>query len=149
MDLSPYGRDFTIFSGERPNIVVLPASTEEVQADHPDRLRARHPGGPQSTGFNHGGLTISRKGGILVDLRRMDQMCSIDEEAMTVTVSPAVRMRSVWWEAVKHRATDGFHLKPILPLTFGSVSLLSNYVARGGAGTACQVRQATRSSPSA
>jgi FAD/FMN-containing dehydrogenase len=136
VDLSSYGRDFTVFSGERPNIVTMPTSTEEVQAII--RIAYAHgiPVVPMSTGFNHGGLTIARKGGILVDLRRMDQTCSFDEESMTVSISPAVRMRSIWWEAVKHRATDGFHLKPILPLTFGSVSMLSNYVARGGAGTA-------------
>ncbi len=136
VDLSPYGRDFTVFSGERPNIVALPSSAEDVQAII--RIAYGHgiPVVPMSTGFNHGGLTIARKGGILVDLRRMDQTCSFDEESMTVRISPAVRMRSVWWEAIKHRATDGFHLKPILPLTFGSVSMLSNYVARGGAGTA-------------
>ena len=136
VDLSPYGRDFTIFSGERPNIVALPATTGDVQAII--RIAYEHgiPVVPMTTGFNHGGLTVSRKGGILVDLRRMDQTCSFDEEAMTVTVSPGVRMRSVWWEAVRRRAGDGAHLKPILPLTFGSVSMLSNYVARGGAGTA-------------
>lgn len=135
-DLSSYGRDFTIFSGERPNLVAMPASTEEVQKVV--RIAYEHgiPIVPQCSGFNHGGLSIPRKGGILVDLRRMDQVCSIDEESMTVTVSPGTRMRYVWWEAVKHRATEGFHLKPILPMTFGSVSLLSNYVARGGAGMA-------------
>ena len=136
VDLSSYGRDFTIFSGERPNIVAMPASTEEVQKII--RIAYQHgiPAVPQTTGFNHGGMTVPRKGGILVDLRRMDRLCSIDAESMTVTVSPAVRMRSIWWEVIRHRATDGFHLKPILPMTFGSVSLLSNYVARGGAGMA-------------
>ncbi len=138
VDLNPYGRDFTIFSGERPNIVVLPATTGDVQAII--RIAYAHgiPVVPMSTGFNHGGLTVARKGGILVDLRRMDQTCSFDEESMTVRIGPGVRMRSVWWEAVKHRAAAGLHLKPILPLTFGSVSMLSNYVARGGAGTACK-----------
>ncbi len=135
-DLSSYGRDFTIFSGERPNIVAMPASTEEVQKIVRIAYEYGIPVVPQCSGFNHGGLSIPRKGGILVDLRRMDQVCEIDEESMTVTVSPGLRMRYVWWEAVKHRATDGFHLKPILPMTFGSVSLLSNYVSRGGAGMA-------------
>ena len=135
VDLSSYGRDFTIFSGERPNIAVLPETTEQVQSII--RIAYEHavPVVPLSTGFNHGGLTITRKGGILIDLKRMNALLLIDEEAMTVSVNPGVRMRSVWWESVKRRARDGFHLKPILPLTFGSVSLLSNYVARGGAGT--------------
>lgn len=135
-DLSSYGRDFTIFSGERPNIVAMPASTEEVQKIV--RIAYEHgvPVVPQCSGFNHGGMAIPRKGGILVDLRRMDQGCDIDEESMTVTVSPGMRMRYVWWEVINYRATEGFHLKPILPMTFGSVSLLSNYISRGGAGMA-------------
>jgi FAD/FMN-containing dehydrogenase len=143
VDLISHGRDFTVFSGERPNIVVLPESKEQIQQIM--RIAYGHgiPVVPQTTGFNHGGLTISRKGGILVDLRRMDRVCAIDEEAMTVTVSPAVRMRSIWWEAVKHKATEGVHLKPILPLTLGSVSLLSNYVARGAPGTAAKHGNAT------
>lgn len=135
VDLSSYGRDFTIFSGERPNIAVLPETTEQLQSII--RIAYSHgvPVVPLSTGFNHGGLTITRKGGILIDLKRMNALLSIDEEAMTVSVRPGVRMRSVWWESVRRRAREGFHLKPILPLTFGSVSMLSNYVARGGAGT--------------
>jgi len=130
-DLSAYGRDFTVFSGERPNLVVLPASTEEVR--EVVRIAYEHgvPLVPQTTGFNHGGLTVPRKGGILVDLRRMDGLCAIDEETMTITVSPAVRMRTAWWEASRRDALPGYGLKPILPLTMGSVSLLSNYVARG------------------
>lgn len=143
VDLISHGRDFTVFSGERPNIVVLPDSKEQVQ----QILRIAYAHGipivPQTTGFNHGGLTISRKGGILVDLRRMDGVCVIDDEAMTVTVSPGVRMRYVWWEVIKHKATEGVHLKPILPLTLGSVSLLSNYVARGAPGTAAKHGNAT------
>jgi len=136
VDQIGYGRDFTIFSGERPNIVAMPESTEQVQQIV--RIAYEHgiPVVPVSTGFNHGGLAIPRKGGIVVDLRRMDQLCSIDEESMTVMVNPGVRMRSIWWECVRRRATDEFHLKPILPMTFGSISLLSNYIARGGAGTA-------------
>ncbi len=143
VDLISHGRDFTVFSGERPNIVILPETKEQIQQVM--RIAYEHgiPVVPQTTGFNHGGLTISRKGGILVDLRRMDQVCTVDEETMTATVSPAVRMRSVWWEAVKHKAIEGVHLKPILPLTMGSVSLLSNYVARGAPGTAAKHGNAT------
>ena len=143
VDLISHGRDFTVFSGERPNIVILPESKEQIQEIM--RIAYEHgiPVVPQTTGFNHGGLTISRKGGILVDLRRMDKGCTVDEEAMTVSVSPAVRMRYVWWESVKHKATEGVHLKPILPLTLGSVSLLSNYVARGAPGTAAKHGNAT------
>ena len=135
VDLSVYGRDFTIFAGERPNIAVLPRTTEEVQAIMKVAYEHGIPIVPLSTGFNHGGLAIPRKGGILIDLKRMDEPQFIDDEAMTISIGPGVRMRYVWWETVRHRANDEFHLKPILPLTLGSVSLLSNYVSRGGAGS--------------
>lgn len=138
VDLSAYGRDFTIFAGERPNLAVLPRTTEEVQGIIKTGYEHGIPVVPLSTGFNHGGLTITRKGGILIDLKRMNERLSFDEEAMTVSVGPGVRMRSIWWESVCRRANDEFHLKPILPLTFGSVSLLSNYVSRGGAGSVCK-----------
>lgn len=135
-DLSAYGRDFTIFSGERPNLVVLPATTEEVQKIM--RIAYQHgmPVVPMTTGFNHGGLTIPRKGGILVDLKRMNRLVEIDEETLTATFEPGVRMRSLYFECNKVHTFAGLKLKPILPLTLASVSLLSNYVSRGGPGSA-------------
>ncbi len=135
VDLNAYGRDFTIFSGERPNVAVLPRTTEEVQGIIKTAYEHGIPVVPLSTGFNHGGLAISRKGGILIDLKRMNELMIFDEEAMTLSMGPGLRMRTIWWECVKRRANDEFHLKPILPLTLGSVSLLSNYVSRGGAGS--------------
>lgn len=135
-DLSVYGRDFTIFSGERPNLVVLPQSTEEVQGVVRVAYEHKIPVVPLTTGFNHGGLTVPRKGGILVDLKRMNRLLEVDEETMTATFEPGVRMRSLWYETHKVETFLGLKLKPILPLTLGSVSLLSNYVSRGGPGSA-------------
>jgi FAD/FMN-containing dehydrogenase len=135
-DLSSYGRDFTIFSGERPNIVVLPETTEEVQRVMRIAYEHKIPLVPLSTGFNHGGLTIPRKGGILVDLKRMKRILEIDEETLTACFEPGVRMRNLWQECQKVQTYRGLNLKPILPLTLGSISLLSNYVSRGGPGSA-------------
>ncbi|MEW6443321.1 MAG: FAD-binding oxidoreductase [bacterium] len=134
-DLAAYGRDFTIYSGERPNIVVLPTSTEEVQGVVRIAYEHKIPVVPLSTGFNHGGLTVPRKGGILVDLKRMNRLLEIDEATMTATFEPGVRMRSLWYEAHKTETFGGIQLKPILPLTLASISLLSNYVSRGGPGS--------------
>ena len=135
-DLSAYGRDFTIFSGERPNLVVLPGTTEEVQKIMRIAYRHRIPVVPLTTGFNHGGLTIPRKGGILMDLKRVNRLVEIDEETLTATFEPGVRMRSLYFECNKVATFAGLKLKPILPLTLASISLLSNYVSRGGPGSA-------------
>ena len=130
-DLAAYGRDFTIYSGERPNIVVLPETTKEVQKVMRIAYEHKIPVVPLSTGFNHGGLTVPRKGGILVDLKRMKRLAEIDEETLTARFEPGVRMRSLYQECRKVTTYKDLKLKPILPLTFGSVSLLSNYVSRG------------------
>ncbi len=136
VDLGHYSRDFTIYSGERPNIVVLPKTIEEIQKIM--RIAYSHsiPVVPMTTGFNHGGLTVTRKGGILIDLRRMDDLGEIDEESMTAVIQPGVRMRFLYREAHKVTSYKDIPLKPILPLTFGSISLLSNYISRGGPGSA-------------
>ena len=135
-DLAAYGRDFTIYSGERPNIVVLPENAEEVQKVMRIAYQHKIPVVPLSTGFNHGGLTIPRKGGILVDLKRMNRLIEIDEETMTADFEPGVRMRNLWQECLKVSTYKDIKLKPILPLTLASISLLSNYVSRGGPGSA-------------
>ena len=135
-DLSAYGRDFTIYSGERPNIVVLPETTEDVQKVMRIAYEHKIPVVPLTTGFNHGGLTVPRKGGILVDLKRMNRLIKIDEETLTANFEPGVRMRNLWQECQKVPTYKDIKLKPILPLTFGSISLLSNYVSRGGPGSA-------------
>ncbi|MEW6441669.1 MAG: FAD-binding oxidoreductase [bacterium] len=135
-DLAAYGRDFTIYSGERPNLVALPQTTAEVQQIMRIAYGHRMPVVPLTTGFNHGGLTIPRKGGILVDLKRMNRLREIDEETMTATFEPGVRMRSLYFECNKVATFSGLKLKPILPLTLASISLLSNYVSRGGPGSA-------------
>ena len=135
-DLAAYGRDFTIYSGERPNIVVLPENTEEVQKVMRIAYQHKIPVVPLSTGFNHGGLTIPRKGGILVDLKRMNRLIEIDEETLTADFEPGVRMRNLWQECRKVPTYKDIKLKPILPLTLASISLLSNYVSRGGPGSA-------------
>ena len=122
-DLSVYGRDFTIYSGERPNIVVLPETTEDVQKVMRIAYEHKIPVVPLSTGFNHGGLAVPRKGGILVDLKRMNRLVEIDEETLTASFEPGVRMRNLWQECQKVTTYKDIKLKPILPLTFGSISL--------------------------
>lgn len=131
-DLTVYARDFTIVSGCTPDIVVLPKTTQDVQGVIKTANKYKTPIVPLSTGFNHGGLAIPMRGGILVDLRRMNELLEIDEESMTATIQPHVRCRSLWVESLKRATAGGLKLKPALPITFSSVSVLANYVSRGG-----------------
>ena len=137
VDLSSYARDFTVTPGQRPNIVVLPLNTKDIQAIFEVAYEYGLPVVPLSTGFNHGGLALPRHGGILVDLRRMTRIIEMDRETMTCVIESNVRMRALWMDC--HKLEDEHNvLKPILPMTFGSISLLANYISRGGAGTAAK-----------
>ncbi|MDD5224570.1 MAG: FAD-binding oxidoreductase [bacterium] len=136
-DLSSYGHDFTVVTGQRPNVVVLPLNTKDVQAIMEVAYDYGLPVVPLSTGFNHGGLTLPRHGGIMVDLRRMTRLVEIDPDSMTAVIEPNVKMRALWMDC--HKLEEEYNtLKPILPMTFGSISLLANYVSRGGAGSAAK-----------
>ncbi len=130
-----YSRDFTTVASGRPNIVVMPETTEDVQAMTKIADKYEVPIVVMSTGFNHGGLTICQRGGILVDLRRMKHM-EIDEESMTATIGPAVQCRTLYFECLKVKTANDLKLKPALSLSFGSTSVLANYVSNGGSGWA-------------
>lgn len=131
----PYSRDFTPTPGKSPNIVVMPSSTEEVSEILKISCKRNIPFIPYSTGFNHGGLTLPRWGGILIDLKRMNKIV-VDAEKMTCTIGPGARNAEVYLAVNEHFAHGDVKLRPCLPLTMGSISTLANYVARGGPGIA-------------
>ncbi|MBC2716308.1 MAG: FAD-binding oxidoreductase [Desulfobacteraceae bacterium] len=135
--LSSYSRDFTITPGNWPNIVVIPGSTEDVQKIFRIAYRHKIPVVPISSGFNHGGMCIPRKGGIMIDLiKRMDRVLDFDDETMTITIQPGVRNAVVAELAEQHESIPGVRkIIAGLPLTMGSGSTLSNYFCRGGAST--------------
>lgn len=135
--LTAYSRDFTIVPGNWPNIVVLPGSTKEVQDIVKIANSHRIPVVPMSTGFNHGGMCIPRKGGIMVDLvKRMDRVLEVDDDSMTITIQPGVRNALSHAVANQRWAVKGIRKLMIpIPLTMGSGSTLSNYFCRGGAAT--------------
>jgi FAD/FMN-containing dehydrogenase len=134
--LTCYFRDFTARVGKWPNLVVLPSSTEEVQAVVRIAHEHRIPVVPYSTGFNHGGTALPQWGGILVDLKRMDRVLAVDEEGMTITLQPYVGNARVYTVANEFSALEGLPLKPAIPMTMGSASTLCNYVSRGFSGIA-------------
>ncbi len=135
--LTAYSRDFTIVPANLPNIVVIPGSTEDVQAVVKIANEHLIPMVPMTTGFNHGGMCIPRRGGIMLDLaKRMTKVLDVDEESMTITIQPGVRNTLTHAEANRRDAVKGLRkLTAAIPLTMGSASTLSNYFTRGGAGT--------------
>ncbi|HEY5531536.1 MAG TPA: FAD-binding oxidoreductase [Candidatus Anoxymicrobiaceae bacterium] len=86
-----YSKDNSFETAKKPHIVALPENTEQVQEIV--RIAGRYGMAvqPASAAINCAGGCIPQRGGILLDLRRMDKILEIDAENMTITMQPAVR----------------------------------------------------------
>jgi len=82
-----------------PEAVLLPGSTEEVQAIQKICNRFKVPSKAMSTGW--GSSNNPGKGGIQLDLRRMNRILEIDEENMYAVVEPYVTCAQIQAEAMK------------------------------------------------
>jgi len=84
-----YSRDQVITS-KGPEYVVAPETTEEIQEIM--KIATKHKAAvlPKGTGANMGGLVIPLHGGIILDLKRMNQIHEFDEVNMTAIVGPGV-----------------------------------------------------------
>lgn len=129
--LSAYSRDFTITPQRRPNVVVLPGSTEDVQQIIRIANTYRVPVYVLTSGFNHAGSCIARRGGIMVDLKRMNRILRIDEESMTATFEPYVRIAVLYEECNKRFAAEDIMLRPANAITYGSACMMSNVLSGG------------------
>lgn len=78
-----------------PDVIVLPETTEQVQEIVRLANRERIPIVPRAgaTGLADGAVPM--RGGICVDVKRMDQIKEIDLESHTVTVGPGINMQTL------------------------------------------------------
>ncbi len=110
----------------RPAIVIQPYSTEEVQQIM--RLANKHkiPVVTMSRGVNVRGLCVpSKKGSILLDLRRMNHILEINTEMMTATVEPGVTHGQLQIAAREKGC------RICIPGAPATGSILANYLLRG------------------
>ena len=89
MDLILYGYDASLEKA-RPDVIVLPDSTEEVSKVVALAHKEKVPILARGSGTNLTGGTIPIKGGIIVHLSRMDRILEIDIPNRRVTVEPGV-----------------------------------------------------------
>ena len=89
-DVDHYLEDITEHPRGDADVVVRPRTTAEVR----DVLKLAHERGlavtPVVAGYNVAGIAIPRRGGIVVDLTRMDGIVELDHDAMYVVVEPGV-----------------------------------------------------------
>jgi len=89
MDLALYSYDASLEKG-KPEVVVLPASTDEVSKIMSLAYQEKIPILGRGSGTNLTGGTIPVKGGIVLHFSRMNRILDIDPENRTVTAQPGV-----------------------------------------------------------
>lgn len=126
-DLAEYREDFTEADPEDPSVVARVTEVEHVQAIVKQAARARVPVTPRVAGTNIGGLTIPSKGGLVMDMTRMDRVLDVNVEDMYAVLEPGVTQQGIK-DALAERnmpLTLGFSLAP--PYT----SVLANALMGG------------------
>ncbi|MHA1378321.1 MAG: FAD-binding oxidoreductase [Candidatus Helarchaeota archaeon] len=126
-DCVAYERDdqFWLVPAHRPDFVVKPQNKEEIQAIIRLANENKIPIIPYGAGVNRKGLCIAQKGGIILDLRRMDRI-EIDEEMMIAKVEPGVNFAQMVVALNKYPK-----LRCLTPDAPATASVLANYMLRG------------------
>ncbi len=93
-----YSRD-QLLTTKGPDYVVAPESKEQIQEIMRLATKLEIPVIPKGTGANMGGLVIPLHGGIILDLKRMNQISEIDEKNMTAILGPGVTYGQIQIEA--------------------------------------------------
>jgi FAD/FMN-containing dehydrogenase len=126
-DLYTYSQDMTDHEPGWPDMVVMPHSVEEVQEVLCLATKDKIPITPYTAGLNIGGLTIPLKGGIVLDLRRMNRLIEFNEQDRYITVEPGF----TFGDLRRFLDKECPHLWYSFPLCPPSTSILSNAILIG------------------
>jgi glycolate oxidase len=96
-----YGSDETEDLAFPPDIVVLPASAQEVSAVFGIASRHRIPVTPRGAGTGLSGGALAVHGGIVLSLERLDKIISIDTANLQAVVEPGVTTQRLQEEVEK------------------------------------------------
>ncbi len=81
-----YGRDPGLMKPHEPDYVVMPRTTEEIQEIVRLANKEKTPVVPKGAGLSLTGLVIPQKGGIVLDMKRMERILELNEKARYVIV---------------------------------------------------------------
>ncbi|UCD83532.1 MAG: FAD-binding oxidoreductase [Deltaproteobacteria bacterium] len=129
--MNNYSRDESTVKQVRPHIVALPSSTEEVSGVLQVAAKRNIPVTVGSCRINQAGECIPRRGGIILDLVRMDKILELDEEGMYITVQPFVTWADLQIEGEKLGYWEGRALYGCMPEAPASASVLGNTLGYG------------------
>jgi glycolate oxidase len=88
--LYAYSYDMSFVKPKLPDYVVLAHTVEEIQKLLKFANKEKIPVVPYTSGTNIGGLCIPERGGIILDLKRMNKIVKLDPEALYAVIEPGV-----------------------------------------------------------
>jgi glycolate oxidase len=88
--VDPWLSDVTENPPGTADVVVSPATADEVRRIVALAADAKLPITPVVAGYNVAGIALPQRGGIVLDLRRMNRIIEVDHDAMVVVVEPGV-----------------------------------------------------------
>lgn len=111
-----------------PDFVVLPRTTEEIVRIVRFQTESLLPLVPRGGGTGLYGGAVPNRGGVLVDLRKMNRMIKIDPQARTMMVEAGAT-----WQDAYDRAWNAGLFLPVYPL-FALGSTIGGWISSGGVG---------------
>jgi len=122
-----YARDPGLMAPHEPDYVVMPKTTEEVQKIIRLANDTKTPVVPKGAGLALTGLVIPLKGGIVVDMKRMDRIVEVNEGARYVIVEGGVTHGVLKAYLQKHYP----HLRHSVPESPPISTVVGNVVIHG------------------
>lgn len=89
-ELYIYSRDIGVMEPGRADYIVMPRTTEEVQKIVKLANKEKIPITPMGGGVTTSGLALPLKGGIVIDLKRMDKIIEVNERSRYVVIEAGV-----------------------------------------------------------
>ncbi len=123
-EIAAYAFDSSPIPPARPGCVVTPRSTVEVKNIIEIANRKRIPVTPLSGGVNVSGTCIPSEGGIVLDMRWMNQILKIDGDACYALIEPGVTFDQL----TACLKSEGFRCH--VPTAPGGASVIANYLSR-------------------
>ncbi len=128
MDVGALPKQVGWMMNHNPDAIVQPISAEEIQKLYKFANKHKVPLVPRGAGTSGYAGAIPRKGGIMVDMRRMDSILEIDEESLTVTVEPGISWGNLQFALNRQNLDTRTYPSSGLAATVGG------WVAQGGDG---------------
>jgi len=122
-----YGRDPGLMPPHEPEYVVMPKTTEEVQEIVKLANRQKVPVVPKGAGLSLTGLVIPQRGGILLDMKRMDKILEVNDKAGYVIVEGGTTHATLKNHLMKHYP----HLRHSIPDSPPIATIVANAVIHG------------------